>query len=564
MSYRRVKIALPMRRLLSIVVDSNKGDYESLPPLEGGCKEVHGVYNTFSKLNKIVKVSNTSFFSGDLEMAHHFVSDALTLFRKIDDQKAIGVACNNLANTLFALRFEENNTVHCCESDVACMITETLSLYNEAVAIAQHQFENIVDENLRVDYATQLGDRLFNRGLFLLFVDGYDCAPQDSRQRGYHDVAMARDLHYDVKDYMLSHRQIFSNSSLYFSRLLRRINCLAAFYDDIGLQEIWDAEVLIDEADSLAAAAWDAHAKGGNCPLFRDVSQTGRRQQLEGSAILLAFRSEDYLQAAKLGIRMLVEDSFILESAFARSAEALLQIMKDDDIDFSKKTISSTRDGLRSMLKSCRKVSLDIGKNAVFAFEMSPKWANSAILEELNTRCLDLYDNSFAADDQIGVVANNVKDAMVVELGMKGENEGRQKTFIDVATSSSTSDSSQACFPVSLQMLIDSPSSLQSDSFVILFTDGSFQDTIDFSSLKSQVERLNLERNNQIHVLVIGFEINNERTRSLLEKLGNVSKSSFFLEANPGNLESAFRSISSVIDCRLSNQFISFLTMEKF
>ena len=28
------------------------------PPLEGGCKEVQGVYNTFAKLNKIIKVSN--------------------------------------------------------------------------------------------------------------------------------------------------------------------------------------------------------------------------------------------------------------------------------------------------------------------------------------------------------------------------------------------------------------------------------------------------------------------------------------------------------------------------
>jgi hypothetical protein len=70
---------------------------------------VQGVYNTFAKLNKIIKVSNTSFFCGHLDMAHHFVSDALILYRKINDRKAIGVACNNLANTLFAIRFEQMN-----------------------------------------------------------------------------------------------------------------------------------------------------------------------------------------------------------------------------------------------------------------------------------------------------------------------------------------------------------------------------------------------------------------------------------------------------------------------
>jgi tetratricopeptide (TPR) repeat protein len=551
-----------MIRLLSIVVDSNNGGYENLPPLKGGCKEVHGVYNTFSKLNKIVKVSNISFFSGDLEVAHHFVSDALALYRKIHDRKAIGVACNNLANTLFALRFEGGNNVHCCKSTSACTISEALALYDEAVEIADDELKSCSNDAMKADYATQLADRLFNRGLFLLFIDGYECAPQDSRARGYQDVTSARDLHYDVKGYMLAHRQIFSNASSYFSRLLRRINCLAAFYDDIGLQEIWNAEDLLDEADQLATAAWEAHAKGG-CPLFNEVTQSGRRQQLESSAILLALRSEDFLQASKLGIRMLVEDSFLLESSFARSAEALLQVMKEGDVGFSRKTIAATRDGLRSMLKSCRKVSLDIGKNVILAFEISEKCVDSQLLEELNTRCLELYDNSFSSDDHIGVVANNVKDTSTVELGSKEENEGRQRTFIDVATSSFTpSDDVQACLPISLQMLIDSPLSLQSDSYLILITDGSMQDTMDFSSLKAQIERLNMERNYQIHVLVVGLNVEDERKKTLLEDLGDVSKASTFVTSD--DLDSAFQSVSSIVNGRVSNQFISFLTMEKF
>jgi hypothetical protein len=293
------------------------------------------------------------------------------------------------------------------------------------------------------------------------------------------------------------------------------------------------------------------------------VTQTGRRQQLESSAILLALRSEDFLQASKLGIRMLVEDSFILESSFARSAEALLQIMKENDVGFSKKTISSTRDELRSMLKSCRKVTLDIGKNIIFAFEITEKWANSPLLEELNTRCLELYDDSISSDDHIGVVANNVKDTLTVELGSKQENEGRQRTFIDVATSSVTpSVSIQACLPIAMQMLIDSPLSLQSDSYLILITDGYSQEAMDFCSLKSQIERLNMERNYQIHVLVLGLNVEDERNKMLLEQLGDISKSSIFVTSE--GLESAFESISAIITGHLSNEFISFLTMEKF
>lgn len=62
----------------------------------GGSRESNKVYISFAKLFKIVRVSNTAFFSGNLEWAYHFVSDALKLFRKIEDRKAIGVASNNV------------------------------------------------------------------------------------------------------------------------------------------------------------------------------------------------------------------------------------------------------------------------------------------------------------------------------------------------------------------------------------------------------------------------------------------------------------------------------------
>jgi hypothetical protein len=552
-----------MLRLLKIVVESNKDGSENLPPLECGCKEIHGVYNTFSKFNKMVRVSNTAFFYNDLDMAHHFVRDALTLFRSVHDSKAIGIACNNLANTLFAIRFDQANILHCCESGQHCSITEALQLYDEAVLAARQEFEVAKDDRQKADFAVQLSDRLFNRGLFLLFVDGYDCAPPEARERGYDDITVARNLHYDVKDYMLVHRLLFANAAPYFSRLLRRINCLAAFYDDVGLREIWDAELLLDEADQLATAAAEVSAKG-KCPLFREISQVGRQQQLESSGILLAMRNENFLHAAKIGIRMLVEDNFLLESSFADAAEALLHILKDDDMAFSGRAIASTKQSLRAMLKSCRRVSLDTGKNCIFAFELSPKWSNRPMLEELNAECLDFYDTSFSPDDQIAVLANNVDDDMTVELGSKEENEGLQRSTIDVATSSCTSGSIQPIFPLALQMLIDSALSLQSDSFIILVTDGCTQEAMDVSLIQSQVERCNVERTYLIHLLIIGIEIEDDHQRSMLESLGHVSRSSVYINANSDTLDHAFHSISAIVNGRLSNQLISFLTMEKF
>ena len=168
-----INIAFPMIKLSNIVKNTKKGEYDSIPPLEGGCKEVQSVYNTFAKLNKIVKISNTSFFSGKLDMAHHFVSDALMLYRKINDRKAIGVTCNNLANTLFAMQFELIDDESCCDSGNACHVKQALALYDEAMSYSHRDFDG-AEGDLKVDYAIQLSDRLFNRGLYYLFIDGYE------------------------------------------------------------------------------------------------------------------------------------------------------------------------------------------------------------------------------------------------------------------------------------------------------------------------------------------------------------------------------------------------------
>lgn len=597
--FAAVNIAYPMIKLSKIVKNTKKGEYDSIPPLDGGCKEVQTVYNTFAKLNKIVRISNTSFFSGKLDMAHHFVSDALVLYRKINDRKAIGVTCNNLANTLFAMQFERIDDVNCCDSTRQCYVKQTLTLYDEAMGYSQKDFDHAEGDS-KVDYAIQLSDRMFNRGLYFLFIDGYECAPDDSRERGYNDITFSRNLHDDIRDYLLENKQLFARASSYFSRLLRRINCLAAFYDDIGLREIWDAQELLDEAQTLLNAATEASLKGKFCPLFQEVNRSGRQQQLDSLEILLALNCGDNHRAAKTGMRMLVEDVYLLESAYVRAAEALLYHMKESEgnLAFSKRSIECTRNDLRTMVKSCKKKSLEIGKNVLFVLEISPsKWLTSSnsndggeLLDELRSRCLWLYDNFCQEDDQIGIAANIVNDTASVEIGSKEENVGRQRSFLDdamdisasglstVDENSSTLQRAPACFPIGSQMLIDSSVSLQSDSYMVWIVDGFVHhDQRTMISLRDQIERLNQERCYQIHVLIVDLNLDwqginddedewrNEQ-EMIVREIGSVSKNSMYLSANSEDeLSSVFQYISAIMSNNQStSEFISFLTMEKF
>ena len=105
-------------------------------------------------------------------------------------------------------------------------------------------------------------------------------------------------------------------------------------------------------------AATEASSRGNFCPLFQEVNRSGRQQQVESLEILLALNCADNHLAAMTGMRMLVEDAYLMESAFVRAAEALLRLMKegDGDILFSKRSIECTRDDLRAMVKSCKPV----------------------------------------------------------------------------------------------------------------------------------------------------------------------------------------------------------------
>ena len=130
-------VTKPIIGMLQIVKQVNEGrNYDALPPLEGGSREVHQVYTSFAKLYKMLQVSNTSFFSGNLDLALHTASDAFRLFQKIGDQKAVAIASNNLGNTLFALAVDRRRPGEClCSDDGECCVRAALEFYDKAVKL---------------------------------------------------------------------------------------------------------------------------------------------------------------------------------------------------------------------------------------------------------------------------------------------------------------------------------------------------------------------------------------------------------------------------------------------
>lgn len=70
---------------------------------EGSCREVDNVYKTIEMLYTVVQYANVAFFSGDLPLAYKVLQNSLRLFTRLENTKAIAVACNNIGNTMLTV-----------------------------------------------------------------------------------------------------------------------------------------------------------------------------------------------------------------------------------------------------------------------------------------------------------------------------------------------------------------------------------------------------------------------------------------------------------------------------
>jgi HAMP domain-containing protein len=561
--FTTVMVTEPVILLLQVIQDINNREVqEDVPPLRGGSKETRQVYNSFAKLYKIVQISNTAFFSGNLSWACHFLNDAIRLFRKVDDKKAIGVACNNLANVCYAqIHAHHNCDAGLNTSEDFGVVRAGLEHYDEAIAISEIEFEQATCLVTKAGFAYELADRLFNRGMFLLALQGDPDCPDDGRVRALADVSRARDLDIDTREFLLAHKLLLEHSEAVFGRIIRRIHGLISFHRDEELGELWALQELIEDADQLLLAAWNEPV----APLFQSVSRTGRLQQLEAAAIRLELSRDNDWEAARLAMRMFAEDEYLMEGSFQVAANALLRYSRATDgaMPFTRTTFQSTRSDFRKMLKTCKNGSVDIGKCLIFALEINKRWEDDPIMDRINANCLRLYDECCNPEDSMGLVASTTRGSYSLNLSTKSENEGLQRSTLDIATSG-TSGMGSPSLPFAVQMVVDASASQENDSYVLLVADGCSSES--YLSIKRQIERLKRERQTTIHFIILGLDAENEAVlRECQTMCTGLSKASFYMNVTLANVDAGFCRIAHVVSHPpVTNSSLQGLTTEKF
>jgi hypothetical protein len=75
-----------------------------------GSLEVLNVTITTERLYRVIRSANAAFFAGDVEKAYEVLKDALKLFKRLGNQKAIGVAVSGA----ICMENVESNQLNSC------------------------------------------------------------------------------------------------------------------------------------------------------------------------------------------------------------------------------------------------------------------------------------------------------------------------------------------------------------------------------------------------------------------------------------------------------------------
>jgi hypothetical protein len=562
-----------MMILLQIVQRVNSRRIEDdLPPLAGGSREANQIYTSFAKLYKIVRMSNSSFFSGDFKWAHHIATDALKLFRKIEDEKAIAIASNNVCNTLLALGLQRREKGHCMLVDGCCCVKMAIEHINEAIDSGNREFDSADSDSVKAEFAQQLGDRHFNRAMCLLHCLDDHCCPQNARDIAYADLIRCRDYDNGVREFFMHERLMFKYSDICYDRVIRRLHGLGSLFSiDKAVWQIWDVNDLIDQADTMLQAAWDQE----EAPLFRNMTPVGRLQQLEGAVINLELVSGKVEESARLAMRMLVEDEFLLDTSFAFAASSILRyISEQKEKPWPNVAITRTRKEFRKMRKSAKRTALDIGTCYIFCVEITEKVQDTTFRSVLSRELMAFYDEQCGYMDSVGLVAlsNSVESNLILRVGTREQDESNQQDTIRKATRELATTTSFPALPTAVNMVVAAARAKAHDVILVYISDGSIWDAGAFQKMQTKIEKASRRQSASIDVMAIGLGVpDGSEFAENCEKLCLAARSRhsrFFSAGDADELEEVFENVgavnSSVKSSPESNRIQLGITMERF
>lgn len=316
-----VSMTEPMYYLLELIRQINRLDVGEDPPEEDlgsgyGSSEVLNVRITMEKLYKIIQCANAAYFAGETEVAYEVFTDALHLFTRLDNRKAMGVANNNLGNTMLTFY----RTMQATGGDTVCglnrrqIIGKGMAYFHQAIQLGEKAYDAFYEAEgwspKCLHFMQHLSNRYFNRAMFLLTVKDDHEKPKEIEELGMRDLQIARDMDVEIVDEGTQVGWDVRSAEAHLEVLLCRIRGHVTLLE-MGYSNDWDVDEMLDNAFKILKT----ELTKDSTDLFNEVGPAGRMQQIEFLLMRYYIVDLELETAAKVAIRMLVEDEFILPEA---------------------------------------------------------------------------------------------------------------------------------------------------------------------------------------------------------------------------------------------------------
>ncbi|KAL3924455.1 MAG: hypothetical protein SGILL_001036 [Bacillariaceae sp.] len=297
--------------------------------------EIVAFSNTLEALFRIVRSANVAFFNGELDFAYRVLKDALRLFRRLDNKKAIGIASNNLGNMLLAIYREMtaaklDKLYGLTRDDI---VKQGILYFHDAIQLGEKSYDEFYEKQgwspSCLNFMQHLANRYFNRGLFLLHAKGDHKCPNEIEELGMRDIQIACDMDHEVVAYG---EEIGWGSAdraeKRFNVNVGRIRGFNILYE-LGYDHDWGVEDLISETVDIIRTEY----KNYDTEFFSSMSLGGRLQELELQLMRYHSNHGDLETAAKIAVRMIIEDERVFTESIRMALDVLINYAESKLVD---------------------------------------------------------------------------------------------------------------------------------------------------------------------------------------------------------------------------------------
>jgi hypothetical protein len=173
-----------------------------------------------------------------------------------------------------------------------------------------------------------LANRYFNRAIFLLTTSADHKEPKEAIALGFRDLQIVIDMDVEIVD-QCTEMRFTINRGERFELMISRIRGLLALVE-LGFtpEELYIDDQINDVYEDLNIAM-----KNPSHNLFKDMSIAGRMQKFD-TELIKFFREakKDNVGAAKVAIRMLVEDEYLFHDAELEATKQLLIFIEEMEL----------------------------------------------------------------------------------------------------------------------------------------------------------------------------------------------------------------------------------------